>query len=303
MKVEQSADPKKILVIGGGPAGMEFAIEATRRGHSVELWEKNAELGGQLHVVDKPEGKSEFSTLVPYYKTMLKKLGIPVQLGKEATVEAVQSAGFDKVVVATGSAPRKMTLGFDTGSVPVVPAEDILSRRVMPGKNVIVIGGGAVGCEVADYMARKGSLDAEQLMFLLANRAETPERLVQLTNRSSRNVTVVEMMKRVGAGFDPGCGWPVMADMARLGVKNYTLSTVKGLENGQAIIETTTDEGTKETRIPCDTIVYAIGYVSVNELYSKLAEVMDNVTILGDANKVGKILDSVHSAIELASGI
>lgn len=297
-----AAQQKNLLVIGGGPGGMEFALEATQRGHRVTLWEKSNRLGGQLHLVCAPEGREEFATLIRYYETMLKKRGVEVVLEKEATAEEIVNSVYDEVVIATGADARMINLPTD-GSVDIVSAADVLSKAYIPGARVVVVGGGAVGCETAQLLLRHGAINADQLMFLTTQRAEKPEKIADLVGHSMRTVHIVEMTKRIGSGFAPGCGWPILKDLGRLGVKKHVLSQVQGIKDGQVMITTTGEAGETQEAIPCDTVVLAVGVVSNTALYETLKAQNANVHLLGDAQKVGKILDAIHQAIELANAL
>ncbi len=293
---------KKLLVIGAGPAGCEFAIEAAKRGHQVTIWEKSGRLGGQVNLAAVPVAKGEFHTITDYYATMLRKLNVQLVLNCEADVDKVSAAPFDEIVVATGSVPHELSFQT-TGKIPVVTADSVLDGSVMPGKNVVVIGGGAVGCETAQYLADRGTISGELLKFLVTQNAETPEKILSLLNNSDRTVVIVEVLKRIGNGFDPGCAGPVLRDLKRLKVKNYTLSQVKELTDTEVVIEQTTEEGTSEVRIPCDTVVVAAGRVPSSGLYEALQTAGKPVHMIGDAAGVGKVLDAIHQAIDLSAEI
>ena len=290
---------KNLLVIGAGPAGCEFALEAAKRGHKVTIWEKTGVLGGQVNLAKVPVSKDEFQTIVDYYTTMLAKKQIPVVFHQEATAENVKAGGFDAVVAATGSLPRQIPLER-TGSIPVYTSDEVLEGHVMPGKDVVVIGGGAVGCEIAQYLADRGSISGELLKFLMTQKAESPEKIAQLLNTSDRRVTIVEMLKRIGNGFDPGCAGPVLRDLKRLSVKNYPLSTVKEIGSGEVVVEQETENGAVTVRIPCDTVILCAGRTPDNALAAQLKAEGLTVYEIGDTVKVGKVYDAIHQAIDLA---
>ena len=298
---------KNILVVGAGPGGCEFAIKAASLGHKVTIWEKENQIGGQLHLVAVPPAKGEFKNLVPYYETMLKKYNVEVVLGKEATADEIAQAGFDEVVIATGVVSKTIPLPLECEKEPmIVTAAQVLSDEVIAGKNVVIVGGGSVGCETAQTLAHRGSINAEQLYFLMSQKAESVEKIQGMLNSSDRNVAIVEIAKSIGAGFDPGTGWPVFLDLNRLGVKQYALSKIVKVTDEVVIIDKTNiDKETKEEtveriEIPYDTIVLAVGSSSNGKLYEELKEKMDNIHLLGDAKQVGKIIDAVREADELA---
>lgn len=298
LKEDAVTAPQKLLVIGGGPAGCEFAYRAAARGHNVTLWEKGTSLGGQLDLVAAPPAKEEFRHLPAFFQAMLEKYGVLVELGQEATVEAIQQGGFDGVILATGSTPKQVPL---PGSIPVCTAADILRKREIAGRNVVILGGGTVGCETAAYLAQEGALSAEKLYFMETQQAESPERIGQLLNRSRRNITLVARGK-IGANFDFGCAWPLMKDLRRLGVRQLPRTQITDITDREVVV-TVTDRKTghgKEERLPCDTIVTAVGSVPDDALYQALKDGPIPVYCIGDAKEVGKITGAIRQADDLA---
>lgn len=296
--------PKNLLVVGGGPGGCEFAIRASALGHKVTLWEKEAKLGGQLPLVATPPAKGEFKTLPPYYEAMLAKNGVTVVCGKTATPENVVAAGFDAVVLATGVTPKQVGLPMTSDKIDVYTAADVLSGKVMPGKDVVVVGGGSVGCETAQYLAQQGTISPEQLYFLMSLKAETTDKLEHLINETDRKVTIVEMLGKIGKGFDLGCGWPVLNDLVRLGVTSHTSANIKEVTENSVKLTKLTKEGKEvDVEVPCDTIVLAVGSNSNDALYDALKGKVENLYNIGDSAKVGKILDAIHQADALARSI
>lgn len=295
---------KNILVVGAGPAGCEFALRAAERGHKVTVWEKSSQVGGWISLVAAPPGKKDFHYLTGYYKTILDKAGIPVVLNREAAAHEIRSADFDEVVIATGGMPRNIPLDTD-GSVQVVFAEDVLAGEVVAGRRVVVLGGGAVGCETAQLLAHNSSINAEQLMFLSAHHAETPERIEELLNLSRRDITVVELAPKAYSGFDLGCAWPIVKDLKRFRVPVHTSTAVRCLRDGKVMAEKTDAEGSKtQLEIPCDTLVLAVGTISQRGLYDELKEELgERIHILGNAQEPGRIMDAVRQADELAAVI
>ncbi|MDR1765953.1 MAG: FAD-dependent oxidoreductase [Lachnospiraceae bacterium] len=300
----KAAAPKNILTVGAGPAGCEFAIRAAALGHHVTLWEKTDRVGGQLGIVSAPPGKEEFACIAPYFRTMLGKSGVDLVFGKEADAQSVVAGGYDAVVVATGSAPKQLRLAVpDDGSVPVVSAHDVLAEKCIPGKRVLIVGGGSVGCETAIYLARKGGVSPEQLYFMMANRSEKQEKIVDMLDRSDYDVTILEVLERIGGGFEPGTAGFLIADMRRLGVKDICSCEIKGIKGGVVSVAAKTADGAVLHEIPCDTIVTAVGSASVDDLYAQLEGKVPAVYSIGDAKEVGKILDGIRAADDLADAI
>ncbi len=301
--MDETAEPEarlNILVVGAGPAGCEYAIKAAERGHAVTIWEKEERIGGQLKMVATPPGKHEFESLSTYFEAMLQKNNVDVVLGKQATAKDIAAAGFDYVVTATGIVPNMISLPGKS-NIPVFSAYDVLQENVIAGKNVVVIGGGSVGCETAQYLAHEASASPEQIYFLMEHQAESAEVITRLLNSNRRNINIVDIAK-IGSGFDPGTGWPVMKDLRRLGVGQYPFSDIVDVDNEKVTIMMM-DKETKERKkieIPCDTIVLSVGAKPNDSLYKELVDLGVNVANLGDSEKVGKVIDAIRHADKLA---
>jgi 2,4-dienoyl-CoA reductase (NADPH2) len=180
----------------------------------------------------------------------------------------------------------------------------VLTDNAIPGRDVVVIGGGSVGCETAQYMAHDAGASPEQIYFLLEHKAETVEKVLSLLNSTRRRITIVDVAK-IGAGFDPGTGWPVMKDLKRLGVTQYPLSSVITMDDASVTIAVSDKEGVahKDVRIPCDTIVLSVGAKPNNALYNELKTAGMNALNLGDSEKVGKVIDAIRAADDLAMAV
>jgi 2,4-dienoyl-CoA reductase-like NADH-dependent reductase (Old Yellow Enzyme family)/thioredoxin reductase len=152
----RSAQPrKKVFVVGGGIAGMEAARVASLRGHEVSLWEKSDQLGGHLVESSVPEFKADIRPYKDWLASQVHKLGVKVEMGKEATAKSVEEAKPDAVVVATGSCCLMTDVpGLDKPHVAT--AMDVLLGKAKVGNKVIVIGGGLIGSETAAYLAQQG---------------------------------------------------------------------------------------------------------------------------------------------------
>ncbi|MDR0851827.1 MAG: FAD-dependent oxidoreductase [Clostridiales Family XIII bacterium] len=291
---------KDILVVGSGPAGCEFAIRASGYGHRVTLREKENTIGGQIPVAAVPPGKHEFRDLIRYYETMLKRCDVKVELGKEVTEDCI--GDFDAVVLATGVRYRSISLPANS-SIPVYYASDVLSGNVVAGKNVVIVGGGSVGCETAQWLVHDASADGELLHFLMSVKAEPLDVLEAMIYHSDRTVNIVEIAK-VGAGFDLGTGWPVLNDLKRMGVGTYGNSKLTEIRDRCVVFEQTDQEGNPKTvTVPCDTIIVAVGSESNNALYEKIKDQVANLHLIGDAHAVGKVIDAVREADLLAAEI
>jgi len=251
---------KSVLVIGGGPGGMEAARVAAARGHRVTLWEKNAQLGGTMRPASVPEFKQDIRRLIDYFYTQLNKLGVKVEIGKDATPQLVQQLNPEVVIVATGGVPAIPPIpGIDGDNVST--AVDVLLDRKKTGERVVVAGGGMVGCETAVYLARQG-----------------------------KTVTVVEMMPKLVPE-----GASVIAKMGLLNLVKESnvevLTNTKLLEvtgNGAVVVS----DGVERV-LEADSIVLALGFRPVSSLRDELEDKVSELYAVGDCNQPGKILDAV----------
>lgn len=292
LTIEPAKHKKKIMVIGGGPAGMEAARVAALRGHEVCLYEKNERLGGQLSLAAIPPGRGEFLTFVNYLEKQLSKLNVVVRTRTEATPLNVELEKPDAIIIATGAeAVAPNIKGADRPNV--LMAWDVLASKVDTGLEVIIIGGGAVGLETALFLARKGTLDPETLHFLMFNQAERVETLHTLLYRGLKKITVLEMLKKIGEDIGPSTRWSIRQDLARLSIKTMTSATAREITAEGVIIDR---EGT-EMFIPGDTVVIAAGARPVNALYEKLKELVPEIHLIGDAKAPRKALQAVAEGL------
>ncbi len=297
-KLERVAKPKNVLVVGGGPAGMEAALTAAARGHRVTLLEKDERLGGQLNVAAVPPGRGELKTAVLSLCSRLEKEGVEVKLGQEATADLVLAADADVVVIAMGAKPIVPEIpGVDCEHV--VQGWDVLADEVDVAEKVIVLGGGAVGCLVALYLAQMGTIDAPTLRFLVQNRAETWETLEELVTTGIKRVTLVEMMPKLGKDIGFTTRWTVLQDLRRYGVETVVNAAAKQI-TPQGILVVV--EG-KERLIEGDTVVLAAGVSPEDGLYEELKDHVGELYLIGDAKSPRKAYDAIHEGFKVGMAI
>jgi len=254
---------KSVVVIGGGPAGMEAARVAALRGHRVTLLEKGYTLGGNLIPASIPTFKQDYKLFLDYLTTQVKKLGVATKLGMEATPELVQQMNPDVVFVATGATHCIPDIpGIEKGMKKgkVVTGVDVLLGKKEVGKSVVVIGAGMVGCEVALYLAQQG-----------------------------KKVTAVECLTALRDMFF----------INALDLKDKLNSAkVKILENTD-ILEITkegvviADKRGEKSALEADTIVLAVGLQSNRELVEALQGKLPEVYAIGDCAESRRVLDAV----------
>lgn len=292
--LDRVTNPKKVTVAGGGPAGMEAAMIAAMRGHHVVLFEKDSRVGGQLNLAAASPGREELAIAVLSLQAGLAAQGVEVRFGQEATPDLILATGADTVVIATGARPIVPAIPGVDGE-HVVQAWDVLADQVDVGEKVVVLGGGAVGCLVALYIAQMGTIDAPTLRFLVQNRAETWETLEELVTRGVKRVTLVEMLPKLGKDIGFTTRWTVLQELVRCGVETVVNAAVRKVTSRGVMVEV----GEEERLIEGDTVVLAAGVLSENALYGALKERVDELYLVGDAKSPGKAYDAIHDGFRV----
>lgn len=298
METVPAVAPKRVLVIGGGPAGMEAARVAAERGHKVSLWEKADRLGGQLQLAAVPPGRSNFRYLVDYLVNRLQDLGVDIILNRTADRRKVKDFGPEAIVVATGAVPMVPAIpGADKHHV--VQAWEVLKGDLDLGDEIVVIGGGAVGCETALFLAHAGTIDADTLRFLMVHKVEAPERLYQLSTRGRKHVTLIEQQPRVAQDVGRSNRWVLYHDLVRYGVDLKTSTRVTAIEENGVVVET---DNTVQ-KIKADTVVLAVGSRPENDLFNQLQGIAPEVHLIGDAREPRKAMEAIHEGFKVGNMI
>ncbi len=289
-EIRPAARPKKVMVVGAGPAGMEAARVAAEAGHSVDLYDRADRIGGQVLLAGKPPGRQEFLSFVDYYREALSTTGVRVHTGTEVDPEMIRKAAPEALIVAEGAAP--IIPGIPGVDRPfVISSWDFLEKEMAVGQRVAVIGGGAVGLETAVLAAKIGTLSPEQLQFLMFHRAETDETLHELMHRGSKKVTVFEMLPKAGKDVGRSSRWILLKEIRARHVTVRTETRVESIEADGTLVYT---EGDQTCREPFDTVILAVGSVPNRKLSGALEEAGIYFKTVGDCNSPRKIFDAVH---------
>ncbi|MFW6011497.1 MAG: FAD-dependent oxidoreductase [Desulfosalsimonas sp.] len=297
---EKTDKPEKVMVIGGGAAGMNAAIAAADKGHKVTLYEKTGRLGGQLYLAAAPPGRAEFARLAKDLEEQVKCRDIEVKLNKAVDGALLDSEKPDHVVLATGAEPMSPPIaGVEMGHV--VQSWDVLSGKVYTGKRVAVLGGGAVGVETALYLAEKGTISGETLKFLLINRAESPEVLYEFSTKGTKEVTLIEMLDKIGKDFGKTTRWSMLQDASRFGINIRPATRALEITKNGILVQDESSGGTEE--IPADTVVLCAGARPENSLESLLKEKGFAYISAGDAQNIGRAFEAVHNGYAAGKNI
>jgi 2,4-dienoyl-CoA reductase-like NADH-dependent reductase (Old Yellow Enzyme family)/thioredoxin reductase len=261
MRILPVSDPKQVCVIGGGPAGMEAARVLALRKHRVTLIEKEKELGGLLRYAAVPDFKDELKGFVKYLKVQVQKLGVEIILNRRASLDSVRELKPDAVVLAAGSDMH----------LPEIPgvrqpwvgtALALLSGAFQAGERVLVVGGGAMGCEVAAHLASRG-----------------------------KEVIVAEMLADVALDLENRSRQALLQILKERKVKILTNRKLALIEKGDA---TLTDHNQDQMHQAADSVILAMGLKPNQALFQPLKDAFKEFYVIGDCLEPRKICQAVH---------
>lgn len=268
--IEPAKTSKQIMIVGGGPAGLEAAWLLAKRGHKVRLYDKNDMLGGQLRVAAIPPHKQPLARAICYYRSMCEKYGVEILCNTEVTPELVKAQKPEVVILATGGIPiRPKIPGLAESNL--LDNEQVLRGAKLKGKRILILGGGLHGAETADHLGQYGY-----------------------------EVTVVEMRDGIALTDPEATRIMLLERLKKNGVTMLTSTTVKQVFPDGALCE----RNGEELRLTgFNQVIAAFGARSYNPLGEQLADFGGIVIALGDAIKASNTVEALYSGVELGLSI
>ena len=263
-------EAKKILIVGAGPAGLEAAVTAASIGHKVIVTDRGMDIGGMIRIASKPPYKNELYSLIDFYHAMISKYGIKLVLNREVDEEYVKNINPDIIILAIGASP--LIPNIPGVNLPhVKTAVEVLEKELALTGNIVVIGGGGIGLETADYLA----------------------------SRKDGKITIIEMLNRVGLDLDIAIRWIILRRLRERGVEILTGAKVKEI----AINLVNVDVNGKQIEIKAEHVILAVGMKPNNKLAEKLGRAGYKVYMIGDCVKPAKILEAIREGYRIATNI
>ncbi|HBS82439.1 FAD-dependent oxidoreductase [Vreelandella alkaliphila] len=288
LTLEPTQTPKRVAVVGGGPAGLATAVAAASRGHHVVLFERRSELGGQFNYARKIPGKEEFNETLRYFRVMLEKHAVDVRLNTAATLDTL--AEFDEVVIATGVTPRELALpGADHASV--LSYAEAIEHPERVGQRVAVIGAGGIGFDVSELLADQGHPEMDVAAWCdewgvdlaVGDRGglkppmppASPRDIIMLQRKSSKP----------GKNLGKTSGWVHRASLKQRGVKTLTGCEYLKIDDAGLHIR----RNGEEQVLAVDTVVVCAGQESVRELIAPLSQAGACFHVIGGADEAAEL--------------
>jgi len=269
VELKPAANKKKVMIVGGGPAGMEAARVTSLRGHEVTLYEKDNELGGQLKLAAASPGKDKVNYIKEYYSTQLPKSGVNISLRIEVDKQLVSETKPDVIIIATGAEPRVPEI-HGASSPKAFTYSDVLSGKAeLPGNRVVVAGGGMVGCETALYLAAQG-----------------------------KKVIIVEMLDELATDMELTHRFDMLShELPEAGVEVFTRMEVTEItDNGVTLM----DRKGSRSVVEADNVVIAMGAKSLETLKDNVEDIVPEVYVIGDCSKPRTITDATCEGAVIA---
>ncbi|ONI86920.1 NADPH-dependent 2,4-dienoyl-CoA reductase [Actinosynnema sp. ALI-1.44] len=284
---------KRVAVVGAGPAGLSAAVAAAERGHRVDLFEAEDDIGGQFDIAGRIPGKEEFAETIRFYRRRLEVTGVTVRLGHRVTAAELTGKGYDEVILATGVVPRVPAIP-GIGHPTVMSYVDVVRHGKPVGERVAVIGAGGIGVDVAEFLthaespaldvrtwqAEWGVTDPETARGGLTDRKPLP---------SPRHVYLLQRKKsRIGKGLGKTTGWVHRAALAAKNVEQVTGVNYERIDDAGLHI-TFGEKRERPTVLKVDTVVVCAGQESLRDLVDELAGAGVVTHVIGGADVAAEL--------------
>jgi len=300
--------PKKIVIIGAGPSGLEAAIKLKKYGFNITVFEKNDIICSKIKYASMIPGQSDFLSIINNYTNQLKKYEIPIYFNWNEDINSIIKEKPEALIIATGSKPLLPDI---EGINHAIIAENLLNNNISLGKNVVIIGAGALGCETALYSIKKGAMTHEQFYFNLRNGILTLEDALKASLKNNRHVTLLGNKKVIGADLPRSRKITLLEELNECGVKIQTNCRVEKIikkdTNRYSIKcqiknKNENNEYIYENHIfDADTVINAIGYASFDDMYEKTKNISPDIYKIGDAKKVGSLKEAIKDGFDIAN--
>ena len=265
--IAPATEKRDVLIVGGGLAGMEAARVCALRGHRVTLLEKSSRLGGHIITGSVPDFKKDDRALLKWYEFQLSKLPLDIRFNCTADKEMIEKSNAEVVIIAMGSTPVKLDFG---GKNQVCTADEILNGTKKPGENIVVVGGGLVGCETALWLRQQG-----------------------------KNVTVVESQQEILDGGKYMCfaNYDMLKDLLAFNKIDVLCNSSVKTVNETSVAVNTPDGG---RNIEADTVMVAVGYHARHDIYDAMRDSGKIIYNIGDSLAVSNIMNTIWDANQVA---
>jgi len=264
--IKKTSNPKRILISGAGVAGLTASKYGKLRGHEVLLIDKNNKIGGTLHLANAAPYKKELNNILEYYENKIKDLNIDLRLNTKISIDLIDEFKPDILIIATGSKPIIPNIdGLD--SINFKLFNDVLSNNVSVGDNIVIIGGGMVGIELAEFLVAK-----------------------------NKKITIIEKLAKLGSNIDPMVSFVIMHYLEKeTNIRTFLKANIKNISKNKIIFECKGDI----IELPFDDLIISTGVEpnlpSLDDFKSKVPKIKK----IGDCKKPKKIVDATRDAYKL----